>query len=139
MRLELRRVALSFSKTDCPFDSCVADFLKLIVYLGFFVLVLTAYGLPFNILRDLFVTMRSFITRLRSLFQYRAATRDMESRYADASEAEIEEQGVCIICRDSMTFQAPGGKRVKRLVCGHAFHLRCLRMWLERQQSCPTW
>ena len=26
----------------------------------------------------------------------------------------------------------------KKLPCGHMFHFRCLRSWLERQQSCPT-
>jgi len=64
----------------------------------------------------------------------------MEARYADASPAEMAEQGVCIICRDELR-PADGatGRRAKRLACGHAFHLRCLRMWLERQQSCPTW
>ena len=27
----------------------------------------------------------------------------------------------------------------KKLQCGHIFHFHCLRSWLERQQSCPTW
>ena len=27
----------------------------------------------------------------------------------------------------------------KKLPCGHIFHFQCLRSWLERQQSCPTW
>jgi E3 ubiquitin-protein ligase synoviolin len=27
----------------------------------------------------------------------------------------------------------------KKLICGHVFHFHCLRSWLERQQSCPTW
>lgn len=27
----------------------------------------------------------------------------------------------------------------KKLACGHVFHFHCLRSWLERQQSCPTW
>lgn len=125
--------------TDVAPRAPPADFLKLTVYLLFFILVLANYGLPFNILRDLYLTSRSFLGRLRSLVQYRAATRDMELRYADATAAEIAEQGVCIICREEMRADDLGGRRAKRLGCGHAFHLRCLRMWLERQQSCPTW
>lgn len=30
------------------------------------------------------------------------------------------------------------GLRAKKLPCGHILHLRCLKAWLERQQSCPT-
>lgn len=26
----------------------------------------------------------------------------------------------------------------KKLICGHLFHVHCLRSWLERQQTCPT-
>jgi hypothetical protein len=26
----------------------------------------------------------------------------------------------------------------KKLLCGHLFHVHCLRSWLERQQTCPT-
>ena len=27
--------------------------------------------------------------------------------------------------------------RAKKLPCGHLFHLDCLRMWLQHQQTCP--
>lgn len=37
----------------------------------------------------------------------------------------------CIICREEMT-------NAKKLICGHLFHVHCLRSWLERQQTCPT-
>lgn len=37
----------------------------------------------------------------------------------------------CIICREEMTV-------AKKLVCGHLFHVHCLRSWLERQHTCPT-
>ena len=26
----------------------------------------------------------------------------------------------------------------KKLICGHLFHMHCLRSWLERQHTCPT-
>lgn len=37
----------------------------------------------------------------------------------------------CIICREEMT-------TAKKLICGHLFHVHCLRSWLERQHRCPT-
>ena len=37
----------------------------------------------------------------------------------------------CIICREEMT-------TAKILICGHLFHVHCLRSWLERQHTCPT-
>lgn len=40
----------------------------------------------------------------------------------------------CIICREDMAVV----DHPKKLPCGHIFHFRCLRSWLERQQSCPT-
>ena len=52
--------------------------MKLITYLTFFVLVLTYYGLPLNIVRDVIIVGRSFYQRLRDLVRYRNATRNMD-------------------------------------------------------------
>jgi hypothetical protein len=38
--------------------------------------------------------------------------------------------GDCLICREGMDC-------AKKLPCGHVFHLDCIRMWLQHQQSCP--
>ena len=129
----------------------------------FFMIILTFYGLPLNIIRDVFVTARSFITRLRALVRYHNATRDMDRRYPDATEAELAEMSdrTCIICREEMQPRNAGAGAAepandqqpqqvqppadgpnmtpKKLPCGHIFHFQCLRSWLERQQSCPTW
>lgn len=133
----------------------------------FFMIILTFYGLPLNIIRDVFVTARSFITRLRALVRYHNATRDMDRRYPDATEAELVEMSdrTCIICREEMHSRAAPAPAAaaadhaangapqqppqspadgpnmtpKKLPCGHIFHFQCLRSWLERQQSCPTW
>ena len=131
----------------------LSDFLKLVTYLTFFLLVLTFYGLPLNIVRDVYMTARSFINRCRDLIRYRTATRNMDERYPNATEEELNGMSdrTCIICREEMVFRTPTTQPAgepaqtgvndtpKRLPCGHVFHFHCLRSWLERQQSCPTW
>jgi E3 ubiquitin-protein ligase synoviolin len=125
------------------------DFLKLTTYLIFFLIIIAFYGLPLNIVRDVYITARSFITRLRALHRYQTATRNMDQRYPNATEAELRAMNdrTCIICREEMIAREAGQTPVqegpnvtpKKLPCGHVFHFHCLRSWLERQQSCPTW
>ncbi|EAW15168.1 E3 ubiquitin-protein ligase HRD1 [Aspergillus clavatus NRRL 1] len=135
----------------------LTDFLKLTVYLTFFAILFTFYGLPIHILRDVVVTIRSFGRRIMDFVRYRNATRDMNERYPDATAEEVTREDVCIICREEMThWQEPAGAgdggaapaqprariperlRPKKLPCGHILHFSCLRSWLERQQNCPT-
>lgn len=130
------------------------DFFKLVIYLAFFFILLVFYGLPIHILRDVFLTMRSFLKRISDFMKYRTATRDMNERYPDATTEEIGREDVCIICREEMRpYQPPVVEegqpqprpnpmtermRPKKLPCGHVLHFSCLRSWLERQQICPT-
>jgi len=130
------------------------DFFKLVVYLAFFFILLVFYGLPIHIVRDVFLTMRSFLKRISDFIKYRAATRDMNERYPDATAEEIGHEDLCIICREEMRPYQPtegadgeqGARsnpiaermRPKKLPCGHILHFSCLRSWLERQQICPT-
>lgn len=136
----------------------LTDFVKLLVYLIFFAILLTFYGLPIHILRDVVVTIRSFARRIMDFLRYRNATRDMNERYPDATAEEVANEEVCIICREEMQAVPPaagaagetgeqpaaGARRVpdrlrpKKLPCGHILHFACLRSWLERQQNCPT-
>ncbi|KEF59527.1 uncharacterized protein A1O9_04371 [Exophiala aquamarina CBS 119918] len=130
------------------------DFFKLVIYLAFFFILLIFYGLPIHILRDVFLTMRSFLKRISDFMKYRTATRDMNERYPDATADDIGREDVCIICREEMRpYQPPVVEegqqpprpnpvaermRPKKLPCGHVLHFSCLRSWLERQQICPT-
>ncbi|KAG0646950.1 RING-type E3 ubiquitin transferase HRD1 [Hyphodiscus hymeniophilus] len=137
------------------------DFVKLGIYLTFFFILLMFYGLPIHIMRDLFMTTRSFVKRLTAFIRYRRATQDMNAKYEDATVADIEREDTCIICREEMRPwsvtnpqappAAPGAlpparpaatanerSRPKKLPCGHILHLGCLKSWLERQQVCPT-
>lgn len=144
------------------FVDLATDFFKLVTYIACFGLILSFYGLPLNIIRDIYMTGRSFFGRLRDFVKYRAATRNMDTRFPDATRADLSSMsdGTCIICREEMV--ARGGElsqgieptspvppqttasssglneTPKKLPCGHIFHFHCLRSWLERQQSCPT-
>jgi E3 ubiquitin-protein ligase synoviolin len=127
------------------------DFIKSVVYMGFFMILMTFYGIPIHIMRDLFMTLRSLIKRINDFVQYRNATRDMNTRYPDATAEELERESTCIVCREEMRpWTQPGAngaqpgrrmderQRPKKLPCGHILHFGCLRSWLERQQVCPT-
>ncbi|KAJ5818216.1 hypothetical protein N7474_003807 [Penicillium riverlandense] len=138
----------------------LTDFLKLSVYLTFFAILITFYGLPIHILRDVVVTIRSFGRRIMDFLRYRNATRDMDERYPNATAEEVAREEVCIICREEMVSAEPAADvpenvgqqppaagtqqrvpdrlRPKKLPCGHILHFACLRSWLERQQNCPT-
>lgn len=110
----------------------IVDLLKLIIYSSFFGIVVTYYGVPLHIIRDLYMTVRSFIVRVRDIIRYRQATTNMNERYPEATPEELSATDhVCIICREEML-------TARKLPCGHLFHFRCLRSWLERQQACPT-
>ena len=118
------------------------DFLKLTIYLTFFMLVLTFYGLPLNMIRDVYITARSFIVRTRDLMRYRTATRNMDERYPNATVEEMNAMSdkTCIICREEMSLadpnntpqngsDTPQGPNMtpKKLPCGHFFHFVCQR------------
>lgn len=125
------------------------DFVKLVTYFAFFTTLMTFYGFPLHIIRDLYVTLRSFTTKCRNFMRFRKATQDMDSRYPNATIEELDATGdkTCIVCREDMLHGSqpvPEGEPAhtaldnpKRLPCGHILHFRCLRSWLERQQSCP--
>jgi E3 ubiquitin-protein ligase synoviolin len=75
------------------------DFVKASVYMGFFTVLMTFYGIPIHIMRDLFMSVRSLIKRINDFIQYRNATRDMNTRYPDATGDDLSRENICIVCR----------------------------------------
>jgi len=120
----------------------LGDFLQLFVHIVFFLLIHSYYGLPIYIIKDLIDIFNSFSTKCREFIRYRQLTSNMNERFANPTEADITEgeggDPTCIICREEMTMDQLRRNQLKKLPCGHAFHVHCLRSWLERQKSCPT-
>jgi len=90
--------------------------------------------LPIYMMADVIQVARKLAQRLRSFRRYRRISLNMDLRFADATDEEIEQNEHCVICRDSL-FEA---SKPKKLHCGHIFHIDCLRSWLVMQQVCPT-
>lgn len=118
--------------------------------------------MPLHLIRELYETFRNFKLRIADYLRYRKITSNMNDRFPDATPEELNalvffylinplpiiyvyhflyshhfylfiicrSDATCIICREEMT-------TAKKLVCGHLFHVHCLRSWLERQHTCP--
>ncbi|KTW32472.1 uncharacterized protein T551_00562 [Pneumocystis jirovecii RU7] len=127
------------------------ELFKLIAYTTFFMLALTFYGLPLHIIRDVYITLKSFLAKCRDLIRYKRVTNNMNQRFVDATLEEITatEDKTCIICREEMVHSSEKdpnennksqhiNNTPKKLPCNHILHFNCLKSWLERQQSCPT-
>ncbi|KAG4305401.1 hypothetical protein PORY_000957 [Pneumocystis oryctolagi] len=128
------------------------ELFKLIAYTTFFILALAFYGLPLHIIRDIYMTLKSFLTKCRDLIRYKKVINNMNQRFVDATLDEIAatEDKTCIICREEMVHSSEKKSNEssksqntnsvpKKLPCNHILHFNCLKSWLERQQSCPTW
>ncbi|GAB2227545.1 hypothetical protein Droror1_Dr00009367 [Drosera rotundifolia] len=110
----------------------IRDLLHLSMYLCFFLVIFVNYGVPLHLIRELYETFRNFKVRVADYIRYRKITSNMNDRFPDATSEELNaSDATCIICREEMT-------TAKKLICGHLFHVHCLRSWLERQHTCPT-
>ncbi|MBA0615438.1 hypothetical protein Godav_015575 [Gossypium davidsonii] len=110
----------------------IRDLLHLSMYLCFFLVIFMNYGVPLHLIRELYETFRNFKIRVADYLRYRKITSNMNDRFPDATPEELSaSDATCIICREEMTL-------AKKLICGHLFHVHCLRSWLERQHTCPT-
>ncbi|CAH2045358.1 unnamed protein product, partial [Iphiclides podalirius] len=109
------------------------NFFKVLLYIGFVAVMVRIYTLPLFAFRPMYETMRSFKKAYNDVVLSRRAIRNMNTLYPDATPAELAAaDNECIICREEMHSGA------KKLPCNHIFHAACLRLWFQRQQTCPT-
>ncbi|KAE8676433.1 ERAD-associated E3 ubiquitin-protein ligase HRD1B [Hibiscus syriacus] len=134
--LSLRRVEYIETTPSVPMLSHV----RIVSFPGFLLLLdclflsssIKNYGVPLHLIRELYETFRNFKIRVADYMRYRKIASNMNDRFPDATPEELTaNDATCIICREEMT-------TAKKLICGHLFHVHCLRSWLERQHTCPT-
>jgi len=108
----------------------ICDAFRFVTYVFFFCLVFVYYGLPIHIIREVGIAFYNFQRRLVSLIKYLRLTKNLDERFENATQEEMTAAGDCLICREGLEIG-------QKLACGHVFHLDCLRMWLQHQQTCP--
>ena len=110
----------------------VSDILQCATYIIFFFVIYTYYGLPINLLREMFVTVRNLYRTTHNFMNYRRLAANLDEQFRNATEEEVEQDPTCSICYDELY-----SGDAKKLGCSHMFHRHCLRQWLERQTTCP--
>merc|ERR1711953_72663 len=111
----------------------VMSLVRLILYLIFIGTMFKIHTLPIFALRPMYLAIRKFRKCLSDIVLSRRAIAQLEV-YPNATEAELANDNICIICREEML----PGSSAKKLPCTHIFHASCLRSWFQRQQTCPT-
>ncbi|SOV18958.1 ERAD-associated E3 ubiquitin-protein ligase HRD1 [Plasmodium sp. gorilla clade G2] len=124
---------LSSKATILFFLDILHDIMSLIIFLVFIlVFVLNNFSnLPLHMTADIIHVVKTLISRFKSFQKYRELTKNIETKFANATEEELKEAGTCIICRDDLK------EGSKKLSCSHIFHVDCLKSWFIQQQTCP--
>ncbi|AFN82399.1 HRD ubiquitin ligase complex ER membrane protein [Encephalitozoon romaleae SJ-2008] len=98
--------------------------ITLLVYIVFIGITSFSYRLPLNLFRSALTILDALVAKIKVFLSYLKLCKDLEKCVEGSGD------GFCAICRDDMEIG-------KKLACGHCFHIECLKMWCERQQTCP--
>lgn len=101
----------------------VYAWLKLMAFFVFFFYTSLSFRIPFNIFREAIQTFRSLLKKIKNLKNYKIISKML-------NECEIVNSMTCPICQEEMV-------EGRRVICGHAFHMECIKRWVEQQQVCP--
>ncbi|EPR80146.1 hypothetical protein SLOPH_2257 [Spraguea lophii 42_110] len=111
-------------KTICKFIvEIIFGTVRLVSYLCFFIVTAVKFRVPFNIFRELVNTIKNLGKSIKNLKAFREI-----KNFLDSCEDVME--GTCPICAEDMELG-------KKIICGHSFHVECLKRWAEQQQVCP--
>ena len=107
---------------------------KLVLLLVYFTLVLTYYGIPLIMVRDLFMAFRVVHQEMSNVIAARRLARDLQARFFRPTPAECEEAGGV----DAITHADLTPDDAILLPCRHIFQEDALMSWFERQRVCPV-
>lgn len=99
-------------------------FFKCLIFAAFIYKVSQRTKFPYGTLKSLITTASKLYKKLVLFKKYLKLLKDLNSI------EEVQVDSTCAICTDDI-------ETGKRLSCSHVFHASCLKMWCEREVSCP--
>lgn len=124
--------------------------LKAVSHISFIYLLTYHSGLtlPISLIQGTYSSLAQAYTEITHLFSFIEVSKRFDTQLATATQEELDQtDNLCIICREDMyskeKFAEEFGKELsdrktaKKLNCGHILHVKCLKEWLERSDSCP--
>jgi E3 ubiquitin-protein ligase synoviolin len=140
--LNLTQPSQSRKRTYLYIVNIGTDILKLLMYMGFSMVMLSNYCVPLHIFREAYLTLRFVIQKARALIWHRHLVGQYDiSAFDGAVASDIEHTPSCVICRDIMALTDSDESscyRPIKIQCGHVVHYGCLFEWLQRSCCCPT-
>ncbi|BAM39142.1 uncharacterized protein TOT_010000603 [Theileria orientalis strain Shintoku] len=108
------------------------DMTSLVTFTTFMVLffVNNPINIPIYMIIDIIHVAKNLTGRIKMLIEYRKLSKVLNSRFPVYTATNSGE--TCIICRDALDDNS------RKIDCGHAFHLNCLKSWLFQHASCPS-
>ncbi|UKK00485.2 RING-type E3 ubiquitin transferase [Theileria orientalis] len=108
------------------------DMTSLVTFTTFMVLffVNNPINIPIYMIIDIIHVAKNLTGRIKMLIEYRKLSKVLNSRFPVYVATNSGE--TCIICRDALDDNS------RKIDCGHAFHLNCLKSWLFQHASCPS-
>lgn len=109
----------------------LSSFLKFSVNLYSCILFIKKGMLMLSILKKIFLEIKDLFNELKGIYSFWKILYKIRTKFPNATKEELRSHPTCLICRMDMDV-------AKKLSCGHLFHFKCLKSWIEKHNSCPT-
>ena len=107
---------------------------KLATLMVYFVTLLTFYGMPFLMIRDLWRAFDAVNREAKNLIATWRMRREVAQRFFRPTQAEVDDVGAL----DPIYHTPLSPETSLKLPCGHILNEAGLMSWWERQQNCPV-
>lgn len=112
--------------------------IKLAVYVVYFCLIASFFGMPLVMLRDVIRAFSDAKREITNLLAVRRLKQQMNKVFVPPTAEDLQKYDpLCSICHDDIT-DAPESLAASVLFpCSHMFHRECILHWFHQQQRCP--